>query len=57
MLAGAMRRVLCFFLCLFLGAAIDARGAPRHAVDQLSIGVTQYPSTLNPLIDEMAAKT
>jgi len=56
MLAGAMRRALCFFLGLLLCVANHARSEPRPA-DQLSIGVTQYPSTLNPLIDEMVAKS
>jgi peptide/nickel transport system substrate-binding protein len=49
-----MRRALIFVL-LLLAAAANA--APVRAHDELSIGITQYPSTLNPAIEEMAAKT
>jgi peptide/nickel transport system substrate-binding protein len=34
-----------------------AHGALARAPDELSIGITQYPSTLNPAIDDMAAKS
>jgi peptide/nickel transport system substrate-binding protein len=35
------------------GAAL---GQPVHPADELSIGITQFPSTLNPVIDSMVAK-
>ncbi|MDE2165763.1 MAG: peptide ABC transporter substrate-binding protein [Alphaproteobacteria bacterium] len=47
-----MRRVVLVLLCLLLPAA--ARAAER--VDELSIGISQFPATLNPLIDPMVAK-
>ncbi len=50
----AMRRAI---LLLFLFAATAAQAAPGRAPDELAIGITQYPSTLNPAIDEMAAKS
>ena len=31
-------------------------GFPAQARDQLTIGISQYPSTLHPAIDAMAAK-
>ena len=48
-----MRRVLLVILCLLLPAA--ARAAER--ADELAIGVSQFPATLNPLIDPMVAKS
>ncbi|HUK58690.1 MAG TPA: peptide ABC transporter substrate-binding protein [Stellaceae bacterium] len=47
------RALVLILLCL----AAAAHAGPRRAPDELSIGITQYPSTLNPLIEEMAAKT
>ena len=46
-----MRRIL-FALLLALGLA-----HPAAAKDDLTIGLTQFPSTFNPLIDAMLAKT
>ena len=40
---------------LALGAALGARAAPGKT--QLVIGITQFPSTFNPLIDSMLAKS
>jgi peptide/nickel transport system substrate-binding protein len=37
--------------------ALSAAGRPAIARDQLTIGISQYPSTLNPLIEAMAAKS
>lgn len=48
-----MRRVLLVILCLLLPAA--AHGAER--ADELAIGISQFPATLNPLIDPMVAKS
>ncbi|MDE1967897.1 MAG: peptide ABC transporter substrate-binding protein [Alphaproteobacteria bacterium] len=48
-----MRRVLLIILCLLLPAA--ARAAER--ADELSIGISQFPATFNPLIDPMVAKS
>jgi peptide/nickel transport system substrate-binding protein len=50
----AMRALLCIVLLVFAAAA---HGSPAHAPDELAIGITQYPATLNPLIDTMAAKS
>lgn len=47
-----MRRALLVFLCLLLPAA--SRAAER--ADELAIGISQFPATLNPLIDPMVAK-
>ena len=49
-----MWRRAATILLLFLAAA---QAEPVRAPDELAIGVTQYPSTLNPVIDEMVAKT
>jgi peptide/nickel transport system substrate-binding protein len=43
---------LCLWLALALGLA-----QPAAAKDTLTIGLTQFPSTFNPLIDAMLAKT
>ncbi|HEV2265203.1 MAG TPA: peptide ABC transporter substrate-binding protein [Stellaceae bacterium] len=48
-----MRRVLLVILCLLLPAA--AHSAER--ADELAIGISQFPATLNPLIDPMVAKS
>ncbi|MGH6995421.1 MAG: peptide ABC transporter substrate-binding protein, partial [Stellaceae bacterium] len=48
-----MRRVLLVILCLLLPAA--AQSAER--ADELAIGISQFPATLNPLIDPMVAKS
>src|SRR5580692_12464004 len=50
-----MRRALLLVLAWLL-PALPAAAAPAHAPDELSIGVTQFPSTLNPLIDQMFVK-
>ena len=50
-----MRRsltALVFAVVVMLGAT-----AAGHARETLSIGITQYPSTLNPMIDSMLAKS
>jgi peptide/nickel transport system substrate-binding protein len=46
-----MRRLFGLILA-FLAAALPAR-----AKDELVIGITQYPATLNPMIEAMLAKT
>ncbi len=54
-----MRRATAFFLAILVwtGGAIGvADAAPARPHDTLSIGITQFPSTLNPLIDPMLAK-
>ena len=54
-----MRRAIGLFLgVLFLAASFSALGeaAPARPKDELSIGITQFPSTLNPVIDDMMAK-
>ena len=43
-------------ILIWLGAGQAAAALARPA-DELAIGITQYPSTLNPVIDEMAAKS
>lgn len=43
------------WLSLFLTAAASSTGAAGH--DSLSIGIIQFPATLNPNIDAMAAKS
>jgi peptide/nickel transport system substrate-binding protein len=48
-----MRHILIFILCLRLACA----PAFADAADELHIGITQFPSTLNPNIDSMLAKT
>jgi peptide/nickel transport system substrate-binding protein len=50
-----MRRAILFLLLLLFAAT--AQAAPARVADELAIGVTQYPSTLTPMIDAMAAKT
>ncbi len=53
-----MRRAITCLLGLLL--AVSSAGwsdaAPRRPADELAIGITQFPSTLNPLIDPMMAK-
>jgi len=54
-----MRRAARFLFAVLLGAALLPRlagAAPDRAADELAIGITQFPSTLNPLIDAMVAK-
>ncbi len=54
-----MRRAIGLFLgVLILAASFSALGeaAPARPKDELSIGITQFPSTLNPVIDDMMAK-
>ncbi len=48
-----MPRLLLFLVC-FIGAAPQTWSRPA---DELHIGMTQFPSTLNPNIDSMLAKT
>jgi len=50
-----MRRAI--YLIFLLVLAAGARAAPARVADELAIAITQYPSTLNPAIDEMAAKS
>ena len=50
-----MRRALLLLIGLLLAAG-PAAAAPAHAPDELSIGVTQFPSTLSPVIDQMFVK-
>ncbi|HUZ73641.1 MAG TPA: peptide ABC transporter substrate-binding protein [Stellaceae bacterium] len=50
-----MRRA--FGLILLVVFTVAARPAPAREADELEIGITQYPSTLNPVIDAMAAKS
>ena len=47
-----MRRVVLVLLCLLLSATAHA----AERADELSIGISQFPATLNPLIDPMEAK-
>jgi len=51
---AAMRRVLLLVLGLLLPAV--SAGAAARAPDELSIGVTQFASTLSPVIDQMFIK-
>jgi len=55
-----MRRVLLLLIGLLIAAGlfqwVPAAAAPKHAPDELSIGVTQFPSTLSPVIDQMFVK-
>ncbi len=51
-----MRRA-AFNLIVLLVLAAGAQAAPARVADELAIAITQYPSTLNPAIDEMAAKS
>lgn len=54
-----MRRGLAFILGIVLAAgwtANPARAARMRPPDELAIGITQFASTLNPLIDPMVAK-
>jgi peptide/nickel transport system substrate-binding protein len=48
-------RLLAAGVALFAAALLAP--PPAAARDQLTIGITQYPSTLNPLIDAMVAKS
>ncbi|MDE2228911.1 MAG: peptide ABC transporter substrate-binding protein [Alphaproteobacteria bacterium] len=48
-----MRRVLVVLLCLLVPAAAYA----AERADELSIGISQFPATLNPLINPMVAKS
>ncbi len=49
-----MRRLLAVLL---LTLALGLPGSARAAKDELVIGITQFPSTFNPDIDAMAAKS
>jgi len=52
-----MRRALALLLTLILAPTVRvAAAAPQRPADELSIGITQFPSTLNPAIDAMVAK-
>jgi peptide/nickel transport system substrate-binding protein len=55
-----MRRGILLLMGLLLAAGffqwVPAAAAPAHAPDELSIGVTQFPSTLSPVIDQMFVK-
>ncbi|HEV8016679.1 MAG TPA: peptide ABC transporter substrate-binding protein [Stellaceae bacterium] len=50
-----MRRAL-FIVLAWLLPALAAAAAPAHAPDELSVGVTQFAATLNPVIDQMFVK-
>lgn len=50
-----MPRLVLLILSLWLAVAAPVR--PADAREQLVIGMTQFPSTLNPMIDSMLAKT
>ena len=50
------RRLSCAFLALTLAASLPALPASAAGRDSLTIGITQFPATLNPNIDAMAAK-
>lgn len=57
--ASIMRRATILLLGILIsitGAIEAASAAPARAPDELAIGITQFPSTLNPLIDAMTAK-
>lgn len=47
--------VLLFLWSLTWGA-VGASAAPARPPDELAIGITQFPATLNPVIDDMLAK-
>ncbi len=49
-----MRRLLAVLLLIL---ALALPGSARAAKDELVIGITQFPSTFNPNIDAMAAKS
>jgi peptide/nickel transport system substrate-binding protein len=49
------RRRRCAVLTWVLACAVTPAGAAEH--DALSVGITQFPATLNPNIDVMAAKS
>jgi peptide/nickel transport system substrate-binding protein len=51
-----MQRLWTYLLLAVLAFAISRPAAARPA-DELGIGITQFPSTLHPSIDSMAAKT
>jgi peptide/nickel transport system substrate-binding protein len=55
-----MGRVAASLLGIFLAVAIGtidvASAAPARPADELAIGITQFPATLNPVIDPMVAK-
>jgi peptide/nickel transport system substrate-binding protein len=53
-----MRRATAFFFGILfaLAGAGTASAAPARAPDELAIGITQFPATLNPLIDSLLAK-
>jgi len=52
------RRPLLALLALLAAALLGvAAAAPSSARESLTIGLTQYPSTLNPMIDSMLAKS
>ncbi|MBU0726017.1 MAG: peptide ABC transporter substrate-binding protein [Alphaproteobacteria bacterium] len=48
---------LAVFLAFALGLSLPAGGVAAKGKDELVIGITQFPSTLNPLIDSMMAKS
>lgn len=50
-----MRRAF-LLACGLWFSAVAAEAAPSHPADELSIGVTQFASTLNPVIDDMFVK-
>ena len=53
-----MRRFLATLALALVGLpAAGSQAAPRPEAEQLVIGITQFPSTLHPSIDAMAAKS
>ncbi|HET6520330.1 MAG TPA: peptide ABC transporter substrate-binding protein, partial [Geminicoccaceae bacterium] len=52
-----MTRTLLAGLCLSLAAALLPAAPAKAQREQLTIGISQFPSTLHPLIDAMLAKS
>ena len=52
-----MRRLLLWTLAALLLVSTGAPGAARAAKEELIIGITQFPDTLNPIINAMLAKS
>jgi hypothetical protein len=52
-----MRWALLPLLVLLIAVAAPGIARAAEPVDDLAIGVSQFPATLNPMIDTMVAKT